>query len=127
MRFSPRNQSAVRARHGRALVELMVSSLLLSLGVAACLSLLRATTIFSDRVVRTGIARDMARDVSERLQGMPCTMTAGTESRVRTEASWTVAVTGTLAAVELQVLFPPHPFGADTIRSVSARAAGWCS
>ncbi len=126
MRYSSISQAAARSRPGRALVELMVSSLLLSMAAAACLSLLRATTTFSDRVVRTGIARDITRDVSEQLQGTPCAMSAGTQSRARTEASWTATRTGALASVELQVMFPPHPFGNDSVRSVSARAAGWC-
>ena len=117
---------SARARHGRALVELLVSSLLLSMAVAACLSLLRATSTFSDRVVRTGIARDITRDVSEQVQGLPCAMYAGTETRGRTEAAWTAGRTGALASVELHVTFPPLPFGNETVRSVSARAAGWC-
>jgi hypothetical protein len=105
----------------------MVSSLLLSMAVAACLSLLRATTLFADRVVRIGIARDLTRDVSERLQGTPCAIVAGSESRGRTDASWTASTTGAFAEMQVHVEFPRHPFGADTLLPVSARAAGWCS
>ncbi len=126
MQRSPLRHPVLRARAGRALVELVVSSLLLSMAVAACLSLLRATTVFSDRVVRTGVARDMARDVGEQLQGAPCSANAGTQIRTRTEGSWTASLSGALATAELQVTFSPHPFGHDTVRSVSARAAGWC-
>lgn len=126
MRNSSGIRAVLRARRGRALVELLVSSLLLSIGIAACLSLLRATSVFSDRVVHTGIARDIARDVSEQLQGAPCSAANGTDTRARTHATWTAGVVGPLSSVEVEVLFSPHPFGAETMRPVSARAAGWC-
>ncbi len=114
-------------RTGRALVELLVASLLLAVGTAACLSLLRATTAFADRVIQLSAARDLTRDLAETVQADPCAADAGSETRSRTFATWHASRAGAGVTVDLVIAFPPHPFAGGVVPTFGALVAGWCA
>ncbi len=113
------------ARPGRALVELLVASLVLTVAAAGCLSLFQATATFSDRVVQFAAARDLTRDLAEQVQAVPCTVTAGAETRSRLTGAWTVAAAGQAVVVDLAVTLPAVPASGSS-RALHTLVAGWC-
>lgn len=115
-----------RARKGRALVELLVASLILCVATSASLRLLQATATFADRVVRTSVARDLTRDAAEKVQANPCTASNGQETRRRTLADWQRADQGAVVTLNVVVTLVPHPFELQAPRTMHAIVAGWC-
>ncbi len=121
-------------RHGRALVELLVAALLLSVGTFACLALIQTTLRGADLAVQLTAARDAARDRTQTVHANPCLATAGSSQRERTTATWAPVTSGALRQHAVTLTLAPTPLqlgsthGAPPAppRSLSATLSGWC-
>ncbi len=116
-----------RARTGRALVELLVASLILCVATSASLRLMQATATFADRVVRTSVARDLTRDAAENVQANACAASSGQEARRRTLADWQRTDQGAVVTLNVIVTLVPHPFELQAPSALHAMVAGWCT
>lgn len=114
------------ARAGRALIELIVSALLLSVAATATLSLLQLTVSASVRISDLTAARDLARDLAEETVANPCTAAAGAASRSRIAANWTPSTVQQSVNLSLTVNFAPRPGAVSAPRTLDAVLAGWC-
>lgn len=113
-------------RPGRALVELIVATLLLAVASSAALSLLRVTGAVGERVTQHLAARTVLRDVAEAAVLQPCAIAAGSRTSQRIIASWSATAAPPAAALQLNVTLLAHPMAATAPRSLHAVLAGWC-
>ncbi len=116
-----------KVRSGRALVELLVSTLLLSVAAAATLSLLQLTLAASTRISDLTQARDLARDLAEQTVVTPCAAAAGAVTRARINAHWSPSTVQQSVNLSLSISFLPHAVGIAPPRSLNAVLAGWCA
>ena len=114
-------------RCGRALVELIVATLLLSVASSAALSLLHVTSAAGDRVTQHLAARGVLRDVAETSVLQPCGIAAGSLAAQRVTATWSPATGAPAASLQLNVTLLAHPMSATAPRSLHAVLAGWCA
>ncbi len=115
-----------RPRAGRALIELIVSALLLSVAATATLSLLQLTVSTSVRIADLNSARDLARDLAEATAANPCAAAAGVATQPRLAAQWSPATAWHVTNVSLTINFAPRN-GADAPpQPLDAVLAGWC-
>jgi Tfp pilus assembly protein PilV len=127
MPSSLRSFPPTSARRGRALVELLVAALLLSIGASAALSLLQLSVTSADRVVQLAIARDVARDLAERTATSPCAAGSGADSRGRTDGTWIATARGPTTVLDLEIRSTPGPAAQTTPAALHAVVAGWCA
>jgi Tfp pilus assembly protein PilV len=113
-------------RAGRLLVEVLLSMVLLAIGASACVTLVRANLMLTDRVAFLAVSRATTRLVAEQLQISPCAASAGAYSSGRSTIDWTPSVSGPLVAVQLSAHGAPHPGGLSAPRTLAAELAGWC-
>jgi Tfp pilus assembly protein PilV len=123
---SRRGRTQSNARPGRALVELLVSTLLLSVGATASLSLLHVTSITADRVAQLADARAVTRDLAESTAANACAASSGTVAAPRLITSWSASTSASVHRLSVDVSLLAHPLAASGPRSLSAVAAGWC-
>lgn len=121
--FRPRRSST---RRGRALVELLVSTLLLTAGTSVVLALMQGSMTAADQLSQLHLARSLARDQAEALVLDACASVDGRASRGRTEGRWRTTTTGSLVVQELELRRPRSPGATQRPRPLEARAAGWC-
>ncbi len=125
---SPCHASRSRTlRNGRALVELIVATLLLAVASSAALSLLNVTSAVGDRVAQHHAARAVLRDIAETGVSQPCALAAGSRSGARFTASWSPIGAAPAVSVQLHVTLLAHPTAASAPRSLHAVLAGWCA
>ncbi len=130
----PAAAAARQARHGRALVELIVAALLLSIASTACLAMLQTAVASADAAVQINAARDVSRTVGESLHANACAATAGATTRERTTATWSRSANGPLVQQAVTLTRRPELLGARGVRSgrstppsLSTIIAGWCT
>ncbi len=125
-RLRARN-SVVKQRVGRALVELLVSTLLLAVASSAALSLLHVTSAATARITQLGVARDITRELAEHAAANACANRAGTSQRERVRAVWNEQVAAGARTLQVDLELFAHPMSAGAPRSLSAVVAGWCA
>ena len=124
-RFHPQFHGPL-PRAGRAIVELLVALLLLSVGVSACLSLAHASAAAAARVVQLAAARDLARELGERAQADACAAVSGSMSHARVLGQWRVVAAPPQRLLELDVSLPATWPSRSSPAPLRTRLAGWC-
>jgi hypothetical protein len=111
----------VRRESGASLVEAVVATVLLSVGILAVLAAARATTRLEALGRWSADAAELAAGRAGTLAADPCAASAGTSSGPLAVA-WSVGASGSLRTVDLVVAYPP----ASGQRPVTFRTAFLC-